>query len=191
MFELEQRLGGQVPAELVVEAEAAVGETAHLAVHDDERRLLVVVLREESVGQRLGVHDERVAVAAHQEPDGIAFLSLVIVAGGDQHEFAGRLEGFLDGAEHGAEERALQLGHQHAHRVRTARGQRLRDGIGLVAELFHGGEDFLSGLFADLGARIDDARDGGERDPGQLGHFIDVRHCVPWAALFCPQSRST
>src|SRR5688572_2889837 len=45
----------------------------------------------------------------------------------------------------------------------------------------HGIEHTLAGLLTDLGARIDDARDGCQRDAGEFRHFIDIRHVgLPW-----------
>ena len=53
------------------------------------------------------------------------------------------LQRLLDGLEHGAEERAMQLRDQHADGIGAARGQRLRDGIRLIAKLLHGGQHLL------------------------------------------------
>ena len=122
-----------------------------------------------------------------EEADGFAFLIFVAVAGGHEHELARRFQRLFDGAQHGAEEWAVQLGDEHADGVRAARGQRLGDGIGLVAKLLHGIQDLLAGLVADLGARIDDPRNRGERHAGQLRDFIDVRHyslCRPAVLLY-------
>jgi hypothetical protein len=176
VLEPQQRLGSQVPAKFVVEAEATVREPAHLAVHDDERRFLVVVIHQEFVRQGFHVDDECVAITAYQEPDGLALLCLVTVASGHHHELPRGLERAFNGAEHGAEERAMQFGDQHTHGVGAAGGQGLRDGVGLVTQLFHGGQDLLPGFFADLGARIDDARHGCERNPGEFRHFVNVGH---------------
>jgi hypothetical protein len=172
----EQRLGGEISAQLVVEAEAVIVEPAYLAVHDHERRGVVVVVHQEFVGQAFHVHDERIAVAAHQEADGLALLLFLAVAGGDQHEFAGGFERLFDGREHRAEERTVQLRDQHPDRVAAARGQRLRDGIRLVPQVAHRGQHLLPGLVADLGTRIDDARHGGQRHPRELRDFVDVGH---------------
>ena len=100
-----------------------IGQAAHLAVHDHQRRGVVIVIDEELIGQALDVHDERVAVAVHQEADGFALLLLFAVAGRDQHEFAGGLERLLDGGQHRAEEWTVQLGYQHPDGIGTARRQ--------------------------------------------------------------------
>ena len=133
---LQQRLRGEVTAELVVEAEAVIGEPAHLAVHDHQRRGVVFVLDEEFVGQPLDVHDERVAVAAHEEADGLALLLLACCGRRPPARTCRRRCSVSSMArQHRAEERAVQLRDQHADAVRAARRQRLRDGIRLVAEL--------------------------------------------------------
>ena len=48
---LQERARGEVTAELVVEAEAAIGDAAHLAVDDHDGRVPLVLLDEEFVGQ--------------------------------------------------------------------------------------------------------------------------------------------
>jgi hypothetical protein len=173
---LQQKLRGEVPAEFVVETETVIRKAAHLAIHDHERRGVVIVIDEEFVRQPLDVDDQRVAIAAHEKTDRLALLCLVVVARRDQHEFSSSLQRLFDGAQHGAEKRAVQLRDQDAHRIGTARGQRLRDGIGPVAKLLHGVENPLPGLVADLGAGIDDSRNRGQRDARQLRDFIDVSH---------------
>ena len=182
---LTSDLRGEITAELVVETEAMIGEAAYLAIHDHDRRGVVVVIDQELVGKPLDVNDERVAVAAHEKADGLALLLFLAVPRRHHHELSRRLQRLLDGAQHGAEEWTVQFGDQHADGIGAARGQRLRDGIGLIAELLHGIEHLLARLLADLGARIDDSRNGGQRDARQLRDFIDVRHYSLFALQYC------
>src|SRR6185295_1875099 len=51
VLRLQQRACGEVTTELVVEAEAAIGDAAYLAVHYHDRRVLLVLLDEEFVGE--------------------------------------------------------------------------------------------------------------------------------------------
>ena len=175
----------EVTAELVVETEAMIGQAAHLAIHDHDRRGVVIVVDEELVGKPLDVNDERVAVAAHEKADGLALLLFLAVPRRHHHELARRLQRLLDGAQHRAEERTMQFGDQHADGIGAARGQRLRDGIGLIAKLLHGIQHLLARLLADFRARVDDSRDRGQRDPGQFRDFIDVRHYSLCALQYC------
>jgi hypothetical protein len=94
----------------------------------------------------------------------------------DPRELAGGFQRLLDRAQHRAEEWTMQLGDEHAHGIGAACRQRLRDGIGLVAKLAHGVQHLLTGLLADLRARVDDPGHGGEGDTCEFRDFVDVCH---------------
>ena len=113
VLRLSSELRGEVTAELVVETEAVIGEAAHLAVHTTMRRVFWSA-RRGICRTGLDVHDQRVAVAAHEKADGLALLVLAAVTGRDQHELAGGLQRLLDRTQHRAEEWAVQLRDQHA-----------------------------------------------------------------------------
>ena len=174
VLRLQERARGEVTAELVVEAEAAIGDAAHLAVHDHDGRVLLVLLDEEFVGQPRDVHDQRVAVAADEEANGFALQLLAVVTGRDQYELAGRAQRLLDRTQHRAVECAVQLRDQHADAVRGPRRERLRDRIRLVPELQHRRQHFLPRFLRDARVGVDYARDGRDRHVRELRDLVHV-----------------
>ena len=124
------------------------------------------------------MQDQRIALALGEKTNALRLLVRVTVRRGDDGELARRLQGFLDAAEHGAENRPVKFGNEHTDAVGAIRSQGLGEDIGAIVELLHGGQDPFAGLCAHLVAVIDDPGHRGQGHPGRLGDVVDRRHSV-------------
>ena len=110
------------------------------------------------------------------EPVDQRHLTVVLVAGRREHDAEVLLRERLRGAgEDGREVRGEDERDEHADEPGTAGGEPAGAAVRAVALLPDDRRDELPGLRRDVAPPVEDARDGGDRDAGQLGHLPD-RH---------------
>lgn len=159
MARIQQVLAGGGDAGLVVQPDAAIFGTRHLAVDEDHRGAARHQLAQLLVGQRLAVQDQRIALALQQRLNGVTLAYLVVIAGHDDGELVRLVHHALDAAHHLGEEGATtQIPHQHTDAVGALADQRLGKAVGTKIEFLHGRHDGLTLFWCHLRRIVDDSR---------------------------------
>jgi hypothetical protein len=84
--------------------------------------------------------------------------------------------GEVDAADDLGKELAVQVGQQHADRVRAVRDQAAGGAVGPEAQALGDGAHPAARVLVHALAVVEDARDGRNRDAGLARHVLDRRH---------------
>jgi len=150
---------GRALALLVVHRDGGERVVLRGAVHQDDRDVALGRLGEDrAAGDRGGEHEPVHVPGPHLVEDQL-LLGQVIVGVAEQRDVAVLGEAVIDAAHDGGEQRVVEVGDQHADRVRAAGPQAARDRVGPVAEAAGGLADPAGRLLADQepGPRVERA----------------------------------
>ena len=118
-----------------------------------------------------GDHDHAVHLPADEEGEDLQ-LQIVVVGGIADHQIEAAVAGIdLQVSRQLAHERVVQAGHDQTEDIGAALDHGARDGIGGIPHLLADLQNAPAGIFADLGADGNGARD---RGVGDAGDFCDI-----------------
>ena len=128
--------------------------------------------------QPVAEEDQAVGFLALQHQRVAFFALLVVLRVADEHRIALALRGVFDALEDQRKERVGDVRHGDEQLAGAQRAQVLGGGVRLVAEALDRLHDLAARVGRDDARLAQHARDGGGRDAGALGDFVDVGHAA-------------
>ena len=173
---IEQHAGRHQRAADVIQPDAAVGVSRHDAVDQHHSRHVLHKIPQLRIAQRFGVNDQRRTALANQYFNGVTLFFRFMIAIADKHIFLMLLGDGIYRFDQRAKKGVRHVHHDHADGIADLGRQRLRVGVGPIAQQRYRLHYRFSRIRAHQRAVIQHARNRSHGNPRLTGDITNGDH---------------